>query len=92
MPSGRGPEPSRPKVGTIERDDNAWLARAPRTEQEDRLDNLERVVEARRGRPYLDERRAKAELARVDADLTRLGADVAVLEERRSKLLTELTG
>ena len=53
---------------------------------------VEHLVEVRRGRPYLDERRAKAELARVDADLTRLWADVAVLEERRSKLLAELTG
>jgi hypothetical protein len=31
--------PSRPKVGTIEQDDDAWLARAVRTEQVDRLDN-----------------------------------------------------
>jgi len=148
MPSGRGPGPSRPKVGTIEQDDNAWLARAARTEQEDRLDNhdqewrrkgatlsdktarkeyglteeeiidainagsldyrvgsvygtpwfrllrreVEHLVEVRRGRPYLDQRRAKAELAKVDADLTRLRGDVAVLEERRSKLLAELTG
>jgi len=140
--------PSRPKVGTIEQDDNAWLERAARTEQEDRLDNhdqewgrkgatlsdktarkeygltedeiidainagsldyrvgsvygtpwfrllrreVEHLVEVRRGRRYLDERRAKAELAKVDADLTRLRGEVAVLEERRSKLLAELPG
>jgi len=66
--------------------------RAARTEQEDRSDNIEHLVEVRRGRPYLDERRAKAELAKVDADLTRLRGDVAVLEERRSKLLAELSG
>ena len=53
---------------------------------------VEHLVEVRRGRPYLDQRRAKAELAKVDADLTRLRGDVAVLEERRSKLLAELTG
>jgi hypothetical protein len=132
-------------VGTIEQDDKAWLERAVRTEQEDRLDNhhqewgrkgatlsdktarkenglteddainagsldyrvgsvygtpwfrllrreVEHLVEVRRGRRYLDERRAKAELAKVDADLTRLRGEVAALEERRSKLLAELPG
>ena len=51
---------------------------------------VEQLVEVRRGRPYLDERRAKTELGKVDADLARLRRDVAVLEERRSKLLAEL--
>lgn len=148
MPPGEGRAHPGPKVGTIEQDDNPWMPRAARTEQEDWLDNhhqewgrkgatlsdktarkeygltedeiidainagsldyrvgsvygtpwfrllrreVEHLVEVRRGRPYLDERRAKAELAKVDADLTRLRGDVAVLEERRSKLLAELSG
>ena len=133
-------------MGPIEQDDNAWVSRAVRTEQEDRLDDhyqewgrkgatlsdktarkeygltedeiidainaglldyrvgsvygapwyrllrreVEQLVEVRRGRHYLDERRAKTELGKVDADLARLRRDVAVLEERRSKLLAEL--
>ena len=39
MPPGEGRAHPGPKVGTIEQDDNPWMPRAARTEQEDWLDN-----------------------------------------------------
>ena len=51
---------------------------------------VEALVTARRGEPYLRQRQARAELARVNLDLKRLRAQVAELEEQRSRLLADL--
>jgi hypothetical protein len=51
---------------------------------------VEALVTARRGERYLRQRQARAELARVNLDLKRLRAQVAELEEQRSRLLADL--
>jgi predicted nuclease with TOPRIM domain len=55
---------------------------------------LRREVEELMSSSYNDrshrQRRAKAELARVDRDLKKLRAEVATLEEHRAKLLGDL--
>ncbi len=51
---------------------------------------VEALVTASRGERYLRERQARAELARVNLDLKRLRAQVAELEEQRSRLLADL--
>jgi len=51
---------------------------------------VEALVTARRGERYLRERQARAELTRVNLDLKRLRAQVAELEEQRSRLLADL--
>ena len=55
---------------------------------------LRREVEELMDTTYNDQdhrlRRARAELARVDRDLKKLRAEVAVLEERRAKLIGKL--
>ncbi len=55
---------------------------------------LRREVEALMDSTYTDrdhrQRRARAELARVDRDLKKLRAEVAALEEQRGKLLADL--
>lgn len=55
---------------------------------------LRRELEALMESTYNDRdhrhRRAKAELSRVERDLKRLRAEVAVLEEQRTKLLADL--
>ncbi|HEX6682584.1 MAG TPA: hypothetical protein VF062_07290 [Candidatus Limnocylindrales bacterium] len=51
---------------------------------------VEALVTARFGDRYLRERQARAELARVNLDLKRLRAQVAELEEQRSRLLADL--
>lgn len=51
---------------------------------------VEALVTARRGDQYLRERQARADLARVNLDLKRLRAQVAELEEQRSRLLADL--
>lgn len=55
---------------------------------------LRREVEELMTRTYNDRdhrrRRARAELARVDRELKKLRAEVAVLEEHREKLLVDL--
>ena len=55
---------------------------------------LRRELEALMESTYNDRdhrhRRATAELARIDRDLRRLRADIAALEEQRTKLLADL--
>jgi len=51
---------------------------------------VEALITARRGERYLRQQQARAELARVNLDLKRLRAQVAELEEQRSRLLTDL--
>jgi hypothetical protein len=55
---------------------------------------LRREVEApartSHGSRYVDERQARAELARVSREIRRLQTELTALEERRSKLRTDL--
>ena len=68
------------RVGVIH--GNPWL-RLLRREVEDLMDSTYDDQDHR-------QRRARAELARVDRDLKKLRAQVAVLEEHRAKLLADL--
>lgn len=53
---------------------------------------VENLVRARHGDQHLKERRAKAELARVNRELKRLRTELAALEQRRSELTSGLGG
>ena len=68
------------RVGVIH--GNPWL-RLLRREVEELMDSIYSDRDHR-------QRRAKAELARVDRDLKKLRAEVATLEEHRTKLLADL--
>jgi hypothetical protein len=48
---------------------------------------VEALVSAKRGVDYLKDRQAKTELAHINRELKRLRNEIAVLEERKSKLL-----
>ena len=48
---------------------------------------VEALVEEQRGRKYLRDRRAKAQLASINRDLRRLKKEIAALEKRRSELI-----
>jgi len=48
---------------------------------------VETLVKARHGANYLRDRQAKTELARINRELKRLKGQIAVLEQRRSKLI-----
>jgi hypothetical protein len=48
---------------------------------------VETLVRERYGAKYLRNRQAKTELARINQELKRLKGQIAVLEERRSKLI-----
>lgn len=48
---------------------------------------VEALVKKEYGNDYLKDRRAKTELARINRELKRLKTEIAVLEERRSKLI-----
>ena len=48
---------------------------------------VEALVEKTRGTGYLKERQVKTELTRINGDLQRLKREIAVMEERKSKLL-----
>lgn len=61
---------------------NPWL-RLLRREVEDLMDSTYNDRDHRR-------RRAKADLARVNRDLTKLRAEVVALEEHRTRLLAEM--
>lgn len=50
---------------------------------------VEMLVRERHGANYLRNRQAKTELARIDRELKRLKTQIAVLEERKSKLITD---
>jgi hypothetical protein len=63
---------------------NPWL-RLLRREVED-------LVSTRRGELYLREQQARTELKRVNRELKQLKAQLALLEERRAVLLSELAG
>ncbi len=51
---------------------------------------VETLVKAKHGGDYLEEQRAKTELARVNRDLKRLRTEIAALEDRRAKLMAEI--
>ena len=53
---------------------------------------VEALVTTKRGGDYLKARKAKTELARVNRELKLLKTQIAVLEERKSQLMTELDG
>lgn len=61
---------------------NPWL-RLLRREVED-------LARARHGDRYLEERKARTELAQISRQLKQLRAQLAALEERRAALLAEL--
>ena len=61
---------------------NPWL-RLLRREVED-------LVRTRHGDRYLQERKARTELAQINRELKQLRAQLAALEERRAALLSEL--
>ena len=61
---------------------NPWL-RLLRREVED-------LVRTRHGDRYLQERRARTELAQINRELKRLRGQLAALEERRAALLSDL--
>jgi hypothetical protein len=48
---------------------------------------VETLVKERHGANYLRDRQAKTELARINRELKRLKGQIAVLEQRRSKLI-----
>lgn len=50
---------------------------------------VEMLVRERHGANYLRNRQAKTELARINRELKRLKTQIAVLEERKSKLITD---
>ena len=62
---------------------NPWL-RLLRSEVED-------LVRTLHGDRYLEERKARDELARINREAKQLRARLAVLEERRTELLARLT-
>ncbi|MHB1533943.1 MAG: hypothetical protein ACYC1D_04895 [Acidimicrobiales bacterium] len=70
------------RVGSVH--GNPWF-RLLRGEVED-------LVQARHGRPYLEERKATTELAHVNSELKRLRSELTVLEERRAELAARLSG
>jgi hypothetical protein len=51
---------------------------------------VEALARTSHGDRYVEERQARAELARVNREITRLRAELAALEERRSKLSSGL--
>jgi hypothetical protein len=50
---------------------------------------VEMLVRERHGANYLRHRQAKTELARINRELKRLKTQIAVLEGRKSKLITD---
>ena len=48
---------------------------------------VEALVREKHGAGYLKDRQARTELARINRELKRLKGQIAVLEERRSKLI-----
>ena len=50
---------------------------------------VEALVREKHGGDYLKDRQAKTELASIDRELRRLKAQIARLEERKSKLISE---
>ena len=51
---------------------------------------VEMLVRERHGANYLRNRQAKTEIARINRELKRLKTQIAVLEERKSELITDL--
>lgn len=51
---------------------------------------VEALVEKQHGNDYLEEQKAKTELAQINRELKRLKTQVATLEGRKSQLLAEL--
>jgi hypothetical protein len=52
---------------------------------------VEALVRKTHGAAYLKDRQAKTELARINRELRRLKAQIAALEERKSKLMAGVT-
>ncbi len=50
---------------------------------------VEALVKTQHGSHYLKDRQVKTELARINRELKKLKTEVAVLEERKSKLLPD---
>ena len=69
------------RIGVIH--GNPWF-RLLRREVEELMDSTHNDQDHR-------QRRARVELARVDRDMKKLRAELAALEERRAKLLVDLT-
>jgi septal ring factor EnvC (AmiA/AmiB activator) len=53
--------------------------------------DVENLVRASHGEQHFKQRQTRAELARVDRELKRLRAQIAELEQRRSKLTAKLS-
>ena len=51
---------------------------------------VEALVKVKHGNDYLKNQQAKTELARINRDLRRLKAQIAPLEEQKSKLIAHL--
>jgi hypothetical protein len=51
---------------------------------------VEALVKRKHGRDYLREQQAKTGLARINRELKRLRTQIAALEERKTKLLSDL--
>jgi hypothetical protein len=51
---------------------------------------VEALVKKKHGGDYLREQQAKTELARINRELKRLKTQIAALQERKSKLMTDL--
>jgi len=51
---------------------------------------VEALVRKKHGNDYLEDRRSKAELVRINRELKRLKAQVARLEERKSELVARI--
>lgn len=51
---------------------------------------VEALVKKRHGGDYLRDHQAKTELARINRELKRLRTQIAALEERKSKLMSDL--
>ena len=50
---------------------------------------VEALVKKKHGAAYLKDQQAKTELARINRELKRLKTQIAVLEERKSKLMAD---
>jgi len=51
---------------------------------------VEALVKKKHGEDYLGDQQAKTELARVNRELKRLKTQIAALEERKARLISEL--
>jgi hypothetical protein len=52
---------------------------------------VEALIRKKRGKNYLKDRQAKTELVRINRELKRLKTQIARLEERKSKLIADIS-